>query len=488
MSIARTIALCATVAPVASPLWGAEDAYQARQELDRAYAQSLEQLAAWCDQQGLAEAARRTRQWLPADRDQRLLLFDPTQPAERASAGESSAMATWREKFRELREVQSEAMFGLAREAAAARQVSLAMELIGGTLRDNPDHEAARRALGYQRENDAWHTVFTRGKAKSNQVWHDRFGWLPKAHVARYEAGERFNKGRWITAEHDARLHAQIDTGWELETEHFLVTTNHSLEAAARFGLKLERLYAAWQQACAAYALTAGELFDRPARPIKRHQVLVFRNRDGFQQALRGEIPPDVAITGIYIAPRRTAYFYVPDRDPNQPGTVFDDTVLYHEAVHQLFAESRRGIVQPARDHNVWLVEGIACYFESLTERDGYLTVGGAQAQRFRAAQVRLLNDQFYVPLAELSAMGKDRLQRDPRIARLYSQSAGLTHFLMHSNQGRRRDGMLAVLTAIYTGRDRSTTLPEALGQDFDSLDAQYRQFMQANVSPPEER
>ncbi len=397
--------------------FGADNVYQAREQLDRQYAQRLEQLAMWCDQQGLTAAASRTRDWLPADRDQRLLLFDPTQAPEKPSAGEPAAMNMWREKFRELRTGHGDALFQLARQAATARHVSLAMELIGGTLRENPDHEGARRALGYQQQDGQWHTVFTKAKAKAGQTWHDRFGWLPQSHVPRYEAGERFNKGRWIGAEHDARLHAQIDTGWELDTEHFTVTTNHSLEAAARCGLKLQRLYAAWQQACAAYTLTAAELFEpRPPRAVRRHQVLVFRNRGEYQQALRGEIPDDVMTTGIYVPRRRTAYFFVPDQGEGAK-PMFDDTVLYHEAVHQLFAESRTVAPEPARHQNVWLVEGIACYFESLSEQDGYLTVGGTQAERFRAAKFRLLNDRFYVPLAELSALGKDALQRDPRIA-----------------------------------------------------------------------
>jgi hypothetical protein len=477
----HTFSFTALCALAALPASAADDVYQARQQLDQQYAQRLEELAVWCDQQGLATAARRTREWLPADRDQRLLLFDPTQPTEKEQPSEPPEMNTWREKFRELRTTQGEALFKLAQQAIAKKHVSLAMELIGGTLRENPDHEAARRAMGYQRHEGAWHTVFTRSKAKTH-VWHDRFGWLPQSQAARYEAGERFNKGRWISAEHDAHLHAQIDTGWDLDTEHFTVTTNHSLEAAARFGQKLERLYAAWQQACAAYTLTASELFEpRPPRAFRRHQVLVFRNRGEYQQALRGEVPDNVATQGIYVARRRTAYFFVPDPDKNG-NPAFDDTVLYHEAVHQLFAESRTVVPEPARQQNVWLVEGIACYFESLAERDGYLTVGGTRTERFRAAQFRLLNDGFYVPLAEFSAMGKEALQRDSRIARLYSQASGLTHFLMHSDHGRGRDALLTALTAIYTGRDRPATLAEALGEEFAALDARYRQFMQATL------
>ena len=47
------------------------------------------------------------------------------------------------------------------------------------TARENPDHEAARRILGYQRFEDRWLTPFEIAKAKEKKVWHEQFGWLP---------------------------------------------------------------------------------------------------------------------------------------------------------------------------------------------------------------------------------------------------------------------------------------------------------------------
>ena len=36
-------------------------------------------------------------------------------------------------------------------------------------------------------------------------VWHEKFGWLAKANVPRYEQGERLSAGRWVSEEADAR-------------------------------------------------------------------------------------------------------------------------------------------------------------------------------------------------------------------------------------------------------------------------------------------
>lgn len=457
--------LCLALVLCTASLRAADTIYQTRERLDREYSQRLEQLAAWCDQQGLTDAARRTRAWLPADRDQRLLLFDPTQ-ASKFAPDESD----WGKRFRELRVPRAKELFGLAQQCERT-DFSLATELAGGALREDPTHPAAQKALGFG------NTTFVDTRQRARQVWHDRFGWLPEAHVARYEAGERYYKNRWISLEQDARYHSDIGTGWEVDTEHFSVVTNHSLEAAARFGRKLEQLHAAWLQVCGAYAATSFKALSAD-KSRRRHDVMVFRNRGEYLQALRGEVPDDVMTTGIYVPRRRTAYFFVPENDKaNQP--VFDDTVLFHEAVHQLFNETGQVVAAPGEKQNFWLIEGIACYFESLAERDGWLALGGVDAERIHAARFRLLNDNFYIPLAELCGMNRLAVQRDPRIARIYSQSSGLTHFLIHADRGSLRHGLFEALKAVYSGRDRASTLSGSLSQDYAELDNAYRAFMQ---------
>ena len=73
---------------------------------------------------------------------------------------------------------------------------------------------------------------------------------------------------------------------------------------------------------------------------------------------------------------------------------------------------------------------------ESLAAHDGYYTLGGANAGRMPAARHRLQVDGFYIPLAESTQLGMLDLQRDERLPRIYSQSAGLADFLMHDGDG----------------------------------------------------
>src|SRR5690606_13212305 len=119
-----------------------------------------------------------------------------------------------------------------------------------------------------------------------------------------------------------------------------------------------------------------------------------------------------------------------------------DPGTIAHEAVHQFFYESApRPTKHLAATANVWAVEGAACYFESLVERPGpagakAFTIGTPDAGRVPAARHRRVVDNYYVPLAELAALGVTELQSRPDIARLYSQAAGLATFFMEFREG----------------------------------------------------
>ena len=489
----RTLAwacVCAWI-PLSSPASAEapDDLAAARAELSTKYAAGLAELAAWCDAQSLADQAVTTRGWL-VER-QPLTLYVAILPATSdllAPADASPKVREWYAKFAALRQAQAEALFELAHRAIAAHRATLAWELVLETARENPDHEAARRMLGYQKFDGAWRTPFEIDKVRSKQVWDDRFGWLKRDQLPRYVAGERFISGRWKSAAAANQLLAKSDVrngnvvgGWKITTEHFLVSTNHSLEEGVRLAGRLERLYRAWQQLFVLYYMTEPQMarlfkgFPPPSRTPRKHEVVYFRNKDEYVAALVKTQPRIGITTGYYDLDARKAYFYVGDKQ--------DDTNIYHEATHQLFAEIRAANSPIAVEANFWVVEGIACYMESLTERDGYCLLGGADAVRLQNARDRLRGD-FYVPLAELTMLGRDRLQTDPRIVPLYSQSSGLTYFLLYAGGGRYRDALVDYLSAIYANRASATTLAELTGASYAQLDAEYRQFIETIPQP----
>ena len=75
---------------------------------------------------------------------------------------------------------------------------------------------------------------------------------------------------------------------------------------------------------------------------------------------------------------------------------------------------------------------------ESLIDRQRYATTGGADAERLQFARFRGLSEGFYVPLDQLVDKGREQLQNDSDLSKLYAQAAGLSHFFMHAEDGRR--------------------------------------------------
>jgi hypothetical protein len=473
------VALGPAILPAASP---DADVADARAKLEAKYADNLAELAAWCDQHQLKAEAERTSRW-PIKRDPRKLyifvLPEALEPP--ADLNGKPDLTKWWNRWTKLRREQADALFELAGQALADHRAALAYELIRESAREFPDHERARAILGYEKSGSRWVSPYAAHRLGLGQVFDERFGWIPSGDVSRYEKGERNSRGKWIAAAEDARLHASIKNGWRIETEHYVVTTNHSIEACVRLGQKLERLNEIWRQVFLTYYMTEAELAKRyhgatlPQHDTKPHQVVLFRDRDEYNTALKPTQPMIGGTLGYYWFDNHIAYFFAGDEQ--------NDATLYHEATHQLFQEARTAVRDLGRKHNFWVVEGIACYMESLVAHDGYYTLGGADEGRMPAALERVLKDNFYVPLAEMVTLSRDAIQHDSRLPKLYSESSGLANFLMHGRDERYRQPLMEYLIAVYAGRADTDTLAKLTGASYEQLDRQYREYLKGLVS-----
>ena len=372
--------------------------------------------------------------------------------------------------------------FRRARTASEQGDVGAALRLATQAMAADPEHVEARRVLGYRKVGEQWAGTYAARRLERGEIWHADFGWIRAEEVSSWEAGERRMGNRWISAEDDARRHASIDRGWKIRTDHFHVVTNHSREAASELATRLEILYQLWQQLFGGFYLDASDLMKRfegkesSGYRGKPFLVNYYRTREEYNAALR-RLQPQIEMTlGIYFDSNRQTHFFA--------GKEQDAGTIYHEAVHQFFQESRPAARHVGALANAWIIEGTACYFESLVEhRDAngrrYFTVGTADAGRLPAAQHRRLVDDFYIPLAELSALGMTDLQSRDDLARLYSQSAGLATFLMHGRNGQYRPALVKLMQEIYAGRDKATSLQDLTGQSFTELDNQYLEFLE---------
>ncbi len=440
------------------------------------YAADLEKLAQWCEANGLAAEAKKTRRLIGPSDPYKLyvpILPDEVGPPALPSDAPKN-LVEWNARLGKLRHDRAAALFESARGAIHSGQAGKAFDLAIGSLQADPDFEPARRVFGFQKYDGQWRTAYEVRRLKAGYVWNEKFGWLLKGHLRRYEAGERFCDGRWISANVNARRHSDIRSGWTVETEHYSIRTNHSIEAAVSLGEKLERLYRVWRQLFVRYYASPADvaaMFEGRAKAgpsgQRRHEVWFFRDRDDYNRSLRALMPNIGISIGVYHDDSRRAYFFAGDDDR--------DRTLYHEATHQLFHESRPVAPNAGRKGNFWIVEGIAMFMESLRREDGYYVLGGFDDLRLHAAKYRWMHDHFFVPFDQLVDYDMDRLQKDPRIATLYSQAAGMTHFLIFFDGGRYRDALAAYLALVYAGRDDHDALAKLTGAGYNDLDKQYQ-------------
>ena len=416
--------------------------------LDRHFARELDILATKCDSLNLPEQARITRQWqvrrLPGQRQ--LFIPGATDPAKPA-ANSSELIQKWYAKFQELRSANAESLVQIAKQSAASDPAT-AYRLLNESLRDNPDHAAARQALGYVRNKSAngWEPYSPAPTASAGRTPHPKTGW---------------QQGKY----------------WRIESKHWRIATNHSAAAGVDLAKRLEDLHLLWKQTFFDYWCTSTELqaaLERggaPAEPATPMNVYLFKNRDEYLKFLMPSYPQIGLTHGIYAAEQHTSVFYSGDESLH--------STWHHEAAHQLFQQWRGTPQGVGEKQNFWLVEGAAMYAESLQNHGNYWTVGGWQADRLQIPRYRALNGEKGLPLQQLVVLGREQVQNHPDIRQLYSQSAATAHFLFdHPNPRFRRAGN-ELLRSIYQQADKLTSLAELTGTSLAELDAAYLKSFQ---------
>ena len=412
-----------------------------------AYRDQLTGLAAKCRELDMPDEAGMTESWyVPRDPRRHYLFLPPASDPVRPSTGVSQRVTSWHAKFTEYRREQGERLFAQARTAAAAGQEGGAYRLLHEVLRENPDHAEARRILGFVRGDRGWRHLAPRAKQRRNRGPHPMFGW-------------------------------PSDQYWVVDSEHFAVTTNQSVRGGRQLADYLERVYSAWQQLFYEYWSVPGRLAARfdgkdvSLGPEWSFDVVLFKDRAEYVRQLSSSEPQIEASIGFYAYTHKTAFFYAGDESAR--------TTWVHEVTHQFFQECGEVAPKVGERVNLWVVEGVALYMESLLEYDGYFTVGGADAERLQFARYRRLNEDYYVPLETLVSLGREQFQEDDDLPRLYSQCAGLVHCFLDVESEKRGGPFIAYLRTVYRGSSRPESLSDELKRSYAELDQAYLDSLQ---------
>ncbi|MBU6221686.1 MAG: hypothetical protein KGR24_02960 [Planctomycetes bacterium] len=383
--------------------------------------------------------------------------------------------------FLAARRARAEGLFALAVEAARAhatlptraeraqglptkplaQATSNAVALVYEALRDDPDHERARKAGGWVHRDSRWIWPEVARRLDAGDVRDAERGWIPTSTVNRPSTPR---PGRSVT--------------WA--SDHWKISSRADPVATAALASELEIAHDVWRQAFGGFMREPAEqekAFEGRSRPMTHgpFAATLFGDRAAYVAELE-KLEPTIARTlGLYWMPTRTAYF--PPLDAIEDAALATSTI-HHEAAHQLFAEMRKTSPLAGERCGFWALEAAACYVESLEPAPYGWTLGGRDAGRAPAARERLIDDDFYVSLQELCSLGRGELQADERLPAIYSQLSGLADFFMNGEQGKHREAFIEYLVRIYTGSVSPDTLSRLCGTTYADLDDAYRRHM----------
>jgi hypothetical protein len=394
----------------------------------------------------------------------------------------------WRIEFQSLRQDLAKDLYLLSRRVLNAGNTHAAWRLIHEILWYDSDYGRARTLLGYEQFGSQWVTPFAAKKQRERFVWHERFGWLPTAHVERYENGDRFFRNRWLTAQQEENLRRQWSNAWQIETDNYLLKTNVGLEEGVALAKKLEVFHDWFQRAFPAFFNTQAQLkvlFGAAARPRRARRkpfvIHYYRNKEEYVRQLISKNPQIAISNGIYAPDERISYFYV---DPNSD----IESTVYHEATHQILYELDPKQRRIADNEHFWIVEGFACYIESFRPLETGVSIGNPDYVRFYFAKENLINDGFFVPLERFASLSKNAYQAPLQISQRYSQASGVVHFYMHYKRGIYRDALIDHFAALYrpiTPGFRVGGMDYYTGVPYSELSRQYREYISGLDSDP---
>jgi len=441
-------------------------------QVEAGFVDRLNAVARRAEAAGHADLAAVIRSWpLPDETDRQIVLAVPARLERPAFIDSADETALWNE-FVAARQTHAHAVFAHVADATPCA----AVRLLHHVLRDAPDHARAREAAGWVQTKAGWAWPAAKRHRDRGDDHDTQYGWLPRGRLARYRAGERYDRGRWITSAVDEARTLAVADGRRFTSDHWEITATASLAAAADAAATLEETHAIWRQVFGPLATPPRDRRQagRPPRAnLEPFVAVLCADRRQYLAELE-PLEPAIGMTqGIYQAPTRTLWL-VPATDDAAAAR----TTIRHEAAHQLCAESRPTSPLAGEASGFWAIEAVACYLEAAEPAAWGWTVGGPDAGRMPAARRLVVEEGFHVPLEELAALGRAAFQDDPRIANIYAELGGLADFFMNGDRGRHREAFVAYVARIYDGTADPDTLARLCETSYADLDTAYRRHV----------
>ena len=460
-----------------------------------------EKLAETLEKSGKTEAATETRKQIsPPYSTNAPELFLPLPEIVQAMDDQEFELS---DEARAIRDQTAKKLLELAKKSVipGVDRFSFADHCLREILRRDPNHPEARRLLGYVSNQGGWATPFALEQLKAGMKRHPLYGWVPASWFEELDRGNlpgtvinREVPEQWLPAAKANELRSDIlARPWMITTPHFKIRTNVPLAEAITFERRLEAFHGMF------FSLL-GDVIGRERLPLaqrfsntkpassavpRRYEVWFFADRTGYINYFKRTFQKDEQISlGYFMPPSEARMFKTNSRsyffqDPN--AAIDTESTLFHEVSHQLLFETAGASRFERNPGNHWVWEGLGSYFETVRVDSETLeiSVGEPSGPRMAQARLRLVDRGERIPLQDFVAMDRARFEATPGIYLNYAQAMALTLFLMHSEQGKYRDGFQNYVRSAYDGRLKGAhSLEQYLLTTFEELDTEFARFL----------
>lgn len=417
-----------------------------RKVLDRDLADELEDIASWCRDSGISQQIPQTFK-LHQNRDlRRQYIYRST--TKKMPKPRTGKLGEWLERVSTAKVEHAAKIFELAKNAADEGANAIAFQFLHEVIYFDRDHAAARKILGHKDKGESWQINTDRLKVKKKRPNHELLKW---------------RSGSYIT----------------VVTPHFTIDSTAGEKETVFLAESLEQWHDVWRQVFFEFWTSASvkrwiEKKGSFKEPKKRYNVVFFKDHQQYVTSLSRWVKGVQGSTGYYNQDLQLSFFSAGD-DPQNIDT------WKHELAHQLFRETSRARKAPFKEQHLWLDEGIAMYFESITDMGGYVTLGGFDSRRLQYSRVRKLREGFFIPSQELASFSQEQFQGRQDISSIYSQSAGMAHMLMNDERGMMQPRINEFMKVIHKRKVKPDSFEKLMGKAMPQLDLQYLKFLETS-------
>ncbi|MGE5192608.1 MAG: DUF1570 domain-containing protein, partial [Deltaproteobacteria bacterium] len=293
--------------------------------------------------------------------------------------------------------------------------------------------------------------------------------------VSRRDAGEPFRP--LSAAALGKQLQTELGNGFDVvTTKHYVICTSANREYARWCGALFERLFTSFHN----YWKQRGVKLAEPEFPLV---ALVFSGEGEFAAFATKDAGADTATAKGYfsIGTNRMAMY---DLTAGARGDIagilaaapFNVATVIHEATHQIAFNS--GMHTRYADNPLWLVEGMAMYFETpdLSSKSGWKTVGAVND--LRLGQFQEFAAERRKPDSLTTLVSSDARFTDAgQMADAYAEAWALSHYLIRA----KKEAYVKYLATVAakprlvwnTPEERLAEFRAAFGDDLEKLNTE---------------